>query len=109
MDGLERVLVAYHRFNAHQIRDDEVEGAEDQIAKRDPCAAIDTEDDELLRKLADASPSKLVVTSRLMPRTLLNKSLQPLPGVRREHLTACARRMRKKCSGHAASPATPRA
>ncbi len=86
MDGLERVLVAYHRYNAHQLRDDEVEGAEDQIAKRDPCAAIDTEDDELLRRLADVAPSKLVVTSRLMPLALLNRSHQPLPGVRRQTL-----------------------
>ena len=86
MDGLERVLVAYHRFNAHQLRDDEVEGAEDRIAKRDPCAAIDTEDDELLRRLANAAPSKLVASSRLMPLALLNRSRQPLPGVRREPL-----------------------
>jgi hypothetical protein len=86
MDGLERVLVAYHRFNASQLRDDEVDSAEDRIAERAPCAAINTEDDELLRKLAAAAPSKLVVTSRLMPNALLNRSQLPLPGVYRQAL-----------------------
>jgi tetratricopeptide (TPR) repeat protein len=82
MDGLERVLVAYHRYNAPQLRDTEVSGLKDQISKRSRCAAINTEDDELLRRLATAAPSKLAVTSRLTPSTLLNRSHQPLPGVR---------------------------
>lgn len=85
LDGLERVLVSYHRFDAAQVRDEEA-GVEDKIAHRDPCAAINPEDDDLLRVLAGANPSKLLLTSRLIPRVLLNKSNQTIPGVLREHL-----------------------
>lgn len=85
LDGLERVLVSYHRFDAAQIRDEEA-GTADKIAHRDPCAAINPEDDDLLRALAGACPSKFLLTSRLIPRVLLNKSNQPIPGVLREHL-----------------------
>jgi Domain of unknown function (DUF4062) len=82
LDGLERVLVAYHRFDAAQLVDEEA-GRTDEIAHRDPCAAIRPEDDDLLRALAGALPSKLVLTSRLIPRVLLNSSSQPIPGVLR--------------------------
>jgi predicted ATP-binding protein involved in virulence len=85
-DGLERVLVAYHRFDAAQITDEEADAAVDQIAHRDPCAAIRPEDDEILHALAGAAPSKLLLTSRLIPRILLNASSQPIPGVLRERL-----------------------
>ncbi len=82
LDGLERVLVAYHRIDAAQLRDEEA-GQTDEIAQRDVCAAIRPEDDELLRQLAAAAPSKLLLTSRLIPRVLLNKASQPIPGVQR--------------------------
>jgi tetratricopeptide (TPR) repeat protein len=83
LDGLERVLVAYHRFDAAQIADEEANQPTDQIAQRDPCAAIRPEDDDLLRALAAATPSKLVITSRLVPRVLLNPASQAIPGVLR--------------------------
>jgi hypothetical protein len=82
LDGLERVLVAYHRIDAAQLRDEQV-GKTDEIAQRDVCAAVRPEDDELLRALAAASPSKLLLTSRLIPHVLLNKASQPIPGVLR--------------------------
>jgi hypothetical protein len=82
LDGLERVLVAYHRIDAAQLRDEEA-GKTDEIAQRDVCAAIRPEDDELLRQLAAAAPSKLLLTSRLIPRVLLNQVSQPIPGVQR--------------------------
>lgn len=85
LDGLERVLVAYHRIDAAQLADEEA-GSSDQIAHRDPCAAIRPEDDELLRALASAAPSKLLLTSRLIPRVLLNPASQPIPGVLHERL-----------------------
>jgi hypothetical protein len=85
LDGLERVLVAYHRYDAAQLADDQA-GRTDEIAHRDPSAAIRPADDELLRRLAGAVPSKILVTSRLAPRVLLNQAGQPLPGVRHEHL-----------------------
>lgn len=86
LDGLERVLVAYHRFDAAQVPDEEANQPTDKIAERDPCAAIRPEDDDLLRALAAAAPSKLLITSRLIPRVLLNPANQPIPGVRREVL-----------------------
>lgn len=82
LDGLERVLVAYHRIDAAQLRDEEA-GKTDEIAERDVCAAIRPEDDELLRLLATAGQSKLLLTSRLIPRVLLNQARQPIPGVQR--------------------------
>ncbi len=85
LDGLERVLVAYHRIDAAQLADEQA-GSGDAIARRDPCAAIRPEDDDLLRALTAATPSKLLVTSRLVPRILLNRSNQPIPGVRHERL-----------------------
>jgi hypothetical protein len=85
LDGLERVLVAYHRFDAAQVADERA-GSSDEIADRDPCAAIRAEDDDLLRALAGAAPSKLLLTSRLAPRVLLNPSSQPMQGVLHERL-----------------------
>lgn len=85
LDGLERVLVAYHRIDAAQIHDEEA-GTTDEIAQRDPCAAIRPEDDDLLRALAAAAPSKLLLTTRLTPRVLLNAASQPIPGVLRDRL-----------------------
>lgn len=86
LDGLERVLVAYQRIDAAQLADEEVDAPIDQIAHRDPCSAIRPEDDDLLRALAGAAPSKLLLTSRLVPRVLLNLASQPIPGVLRERL-----------------------
>lgn len=80
-DGLERVLVAYHRFDAAQISDEEAGEAVDQIASRDACDAIRPEDGDLLRALATASPSKLLLTTRLVPQALFNSSKQIVPGV----------------------------
>lgn len=85
LDGLERVLVAYHRPDAAQLRDEQA-GAGDAIAQRDPSAAIRPDDDELLRRLAGAAGSKVLITSRLTPRVLLNPSSQPIPGVLHERL-----------------------
>ena len=85
LDGLERVLVAYHRYDAAQLADEQA-GRTDEIARRDPCSAIRPLDDDLLRQLAAASPSKILITSRLVPRVLLNAANQPIPGVLHERL-----------------------
>lgn len=86
LDGLERVLVAYHRHDAAQMLDSDAVSAIDQINGRDPCSAIRSEDDDLLRQLASAEPSKVLVSSRLTPRALINSSHMTVPGVRREVL-----------------------
>ncbi|MEY9453255.1 tetratricopeptide (TPR) repeat protein [Bradyrhizobium ottawaense] len=87
LDGLERVLVAYHRHDAAQVLDADAAFAVDQMSGRDPCAAIRSDDDELLRRLVAAGPSKIVVSSRLTPRALMNSSHVAVPGVRRQILT----------------------
>jgi tetratricopeptide (TPR) repeat protein len=80
LDGLERVLVAYHRLDASQARDDEVPAGSDDRACTKPTDA------ELLRQLLAALPSKILVTSRLMPTALTNTAGRPLPGVRHRTL-----------------------
>jgi tetratricopeptide (TPR) repeat protein len=82
LDGLERVLVAYHRIDAAEVRDEEVNRPTDKVLDRNPCDAIRDEDTELLRALAGAAPSKILISSRLVPRALLNRSGLPLPGVK---------------------------
>jgi tetratricopeptide (TPR) repeat protein len=86
LDGLERVLVAYQRADAAQLADEKVDESTDPIEKRDPCTAIRPEDDELLRRLAAVASSKILVTSRLTPHALMNRSGMAVPGVRREFL-----------------------
>lgn len=82
LDGLERVLVAYHRIDAAEVADEEVNRPTDKILDREPCDAILDEDTDLLRALTGAAPSKILISSRLVPRALLNASGLPLPGVR---------------------------
>ena len=81
LDGLERVLVAYHRIDAAEVPDEEANRPTDKIVNRDPCDAIRDEDNDLLRAFAAAAPSKILVSSRLIPRVLLNAAGRPLPGV----------------------------
>ena len=113
LDGLERVLVAYHRYDAAQMRDEEADTAVDQIGKRDPCAAIRPEDDDLLRRLAAAAPSKILVSSRLTPLALVNRAGTVVPGVRREILPglrpADAEAMIRACgvTGESRRPSRP--
>jgi len=83
LDGLERVLVAYHRIDAAEVPDEEANAPTDKILNRNPCDAIREENSDLLRRLAAASPSKILVSSRLTPRALLNPSGQAIPGAKR--------------------------
>jgi hypothetical protein len=86
LDGLERILVAYHRFDAAQLPDEEADTTADHIAKRGSCEAIRPEDDDLLRRLVTAAPSKILISSRLRPLALVNRCGSTMPGVRRESL-----------------------
>ena len=88
LDGLERVLTAYHRFDAAQVRDDEGEG-ETNPDKRKPTDCIRPADDDLLRRLAASGPSRLLITSRLLPHALW-VDYGPRPGVRYEALRGLA-------------------
>jgi len=75
LDGLERVLVAYNRWDAAQMQDDTVEEGKDDRACANP------RDDDALAQLASAAPSRILITSRLLP-TALTDSGAPLASVR---------------------------
>jgi len=84
LDGLERVLAAYHRSDAAQVQDENVDTAPSSLG-RAPRDCIRPDDGDVLRQLVGAGPSKILITSRLMPVALTNKA-GPLPGVRHEPL-----------------------
>lgn len=84
LDGLERVLVAYHRSDAAQVQDGDVDTAQSSLG-RAPRDCIRPDDGDVLRQLVGAGPSKIQITSRLMPVALTNAA-GPLPGVRHEPL-----------------------
>jgi 3',5'-cyclic AMP phosphodiesterase CpdA len=87
LDGLERVLVAYHRIDAAEVLDEEANAPTDKIVDRNPCDAIRDEDNDLLRAFAAAKPSKILVSSRLTPRVLLNPAGQTINGAKRISLS----------------------
>jgi tetratricopeptide (TPR) repeat protein len=86
LDGLERVLVAYHRIDAAHLLDEAADDPTDTVSARNPTATIRDEDGDLLRVLAGAGPSKILVTARLTPQVLLNQAGQPIPGAKRQPL-----------------------
>jgi hypothetical protein len=86
LDGLERVLVAYHRSDAAQVQDQDVE-QDPGGSGRQPRDCIRPDDADLLRHLCGAGPSKILITSRLLPSALVNAGGQPIPGVRHEPLS----------------------
>lgn len=108
LDGLERVLVAYHRIDAAEVPDEEANHPTDKILDRNPCDAIRDEDTDLLRELASAQPSKILISSRLTPRVLLNPAGLPLPGVQRWVLPgledADAESLLRSCGVRGSSP-----
>lgn len=83
LDGLERVLVAYHRFDCAAVLDEVANSPTDAISDRHPCAAIRPDDDELLKSLVASMSSKVLVSSRLVPKVLVNSGGLTIPGVSR--------------------------
>lgn len=77
LDGLERLLVAYHRLDAPQLADAAVEAVEAQ-----PRACTDPRDGAFLRALTRCAASKVLITSRLIPTDLQDRAGQLLQGVR---------------------------
>jgi hypothetical protein len=65
LDGFERILAAYHHMEKAQIRDDKVQ--------EDLCQSTNPLDGDLVRALIDCAPSRILVTSRLMPKALEGK------------------------------------
>lgn len=100
MDGLERVLKAYGRYDRaglHAELADDPELEEDPEVNedsdkgmRDPNLCIRPDDDNLLRALASVRPSKLLASSRNMPTALLSEANKPRDGVNYEVLDGLA-------------------
>lgn len=86
LDGLERVLVAYHRWNAAQMRDDKIEDAESIIKDRDLRTCTDPKDSAILEGLLSCKTSKVLMSSRLLPLAVENRAGNLKPGVRHIHL-----------------------
>lgn len=77
MDGFERLLNAYHRFDAGIISESEL----DAIADSKKNGVTDHRAYTFLRDLASIGSSKILITSRLMPDALEGFGGVPLPGV----------------------------
>jgi tetratricopeptide (TPR) repeat protein len=73
LDGFERLLTAYHRFDPTRLRDDEVP------EKR---SLIEPHAEDVVRSLVGAGPSKVLISTRLMPDALEGRFNHRMPGVR---------------------------
>jgi len=89
LDGFERLLNAYHRFEASVLLDTEVEKL-DLIHGR---AMIEPAAHDFVRQLVSVRCSRILLTSRLMPDALVGYGDMPLPGVR--HMTLRGLRTRE--------------
>lgn len=78
LDGFERLLTAYHRFDPSKQRDEEV--------KQDERSLIEPQADDFVRRLAAAGPSMILISTRLMPTALQGRFGQQSPGVRHVRL-----------------------
>jgi tetratricopeptide (TPR) repeat protein len=75
LDGFERVLTAYPRIDKAQLPDDKVPA--------DKRETSNPNDGDVLRQLVHCGPSKVLVSTRLMPKVLEDRSThRPIPGVR---------------------------
>ena len=78
LDGFERLLFAYRRVDAATLQDELAES--DLRSLADPLAAT------ILARFTAAAPSKILITTRLMPNTLEDRFGRGLPGVGRLRL-----------------------
>lgn len=74
LDGFERLLIAYHQPDPSKLRDDQVDF--EHRACTNPQAA------HLLQQFTTCSPSKTLLTTRLIPLALENRAHQLVPSVR---------------------------
>jgi hypothetical protein len=90
MDGFERVLVAYHRWNTAQMQDDTIDDVTHIFDKhRDMRMCTNPNDSNLLQLLVDSGNSKLLMTTRLFPREF-EEAGRPRIGVERLQLKGLA-------------------
>lgn len=82
LDGFERLLVAYHRFDPSKVTDDDV----DADHRENKHSIVDPLGYDFVRRLATASPSKILITTRMLPDALEGPSGNLVPGVVRRRL-----------------------
>ncbi len=84
LDGFERVLMAYNNIEADRQKDTDLE------EERPRLACIDPQDDDFLTKWRNLNHSKILVSTRLMPKVLINDAGEALPNIRHVRLTGLA-------------------
>lgn len=80
LDGFERLLVAYQNMSFTQTLDEHITDSIDNRSFTDPRYK------DFFQKLAQCSPSKVIVTSRLIPSALEDKSHALIAGVEQYEL-----------------------
>jgi hypothetical protein len=96
LDGLERILIAYHRMDASTLADDEVDqqtanvvagavglpssAAQPFIGQHRLRQTIDPRAGAFLKKLAHVAKSRILITTRLYPSELQLPTGHPCPG-----------------------------
>jgi len=83
LDGLERILIAYHRMNAPQLTEDHVDIEVTAGVHMRSCT--DPRDGEFLRSLTGCHPSKVLISTRLYPLELQIDRNNPKPTIRVSH------------------------
>jgi hypothetical protein len=81
LDGLERILVAYNTMRAPMKSDDEVDAERQTTDDAHLRSCTDPRHGDFLRALAGCTPSRVLISTRLKPHDLEDKSRQLLPGI----------------------------
>jgi hypothetical protein len=80
LDGLERVLAAYNRYDAAQVRDEDLKLPDAPLQpKAQDC--IRAADSSLLQAFTRVTSTKILASSRLIPSALLDSGGRPRSGV----------------------------
>lgn len=85
VDGVERLLVRYQRYDAARDADDEP-SANGAFSKKHDCSMARDDDVFLFRSILSAAPSKVLMTSRDMPQCFRDDSGQPREGLLHQRL-----------------------
>ncbi|MCB9642687.1 MAG: ATP-binding protein [Myxococcales bacterium] len=89
-DGIERIMVAYHRLDASHLRDDQVEASAEVLRERQERSFTDPQHGDLLRVLCQQTQCKLLISTRLKPYDLEEKMSEGqspmLDGIRYRYL-----------------------
>jgi len=91
LDGLERILVAYHRADASKMHDGAADSAQDAVLDQDASNTVHTSDGVFLKKLLSIRKSKFLITSRLAPNDLVGAQHVVLSGLRPDDAVALFR------------------